>query len=150
MFDTPKKQVRRYPNRLGVFGWFGGGRWGPDRYLYTLHRLTGVGLLTYFLAHIIVTSSRAMGQAAWEESMARVTGPLFLLGEYLVFVAFAFHAVNGLRLVFAELGLGVGKPIEPVYPYRTAVDLQRPWVITVLVLTGVLIVLGTLDIFLWH
>jgi len=47
------------------------------------------------------------------------------IGEYLVFAAFAFHAVNGIRLVIVELGWGVGKPIEPVYPYRTSVDAQR-------------------------
>jgi succinate dehydrogenase / fumarate reductase cytochrome b subunit len=150
MFDTPTKQVRRHPNRLGVFGWLGGGRWGPDRYLYSLHRVTGLGLLAYFLVHVFVTASRAAGQQAWETSMAKVSGPLFYLGEYLVFVAFAFHAINGLRLVFAELGLGVGRPIEPIYPYKTVLDVQRPWVITTLVLTGILILLGTLDFFVWH
>lgn len=150
MLDTPKKQARRHPNRLGIYGWFGGGRWGPDRYLYTLHRVTGLGLLTYFLVHIIVTSSRALGPGAWEDSMSRVSGPAFYFGEFLVFVAFAFHAINGVRLVFAELGLGVGRPIEPIYPYRTVVDVQRPWVITVLVLTGTVVLLGALDFFVWR
>ena len=73
MVDTPQAQARRHPNRLGVFGWFGGGRWGPDRYLYSLHRLTGLGLLAYFVVHILVTSARATGEAAWEASMARVS-----------------------------------------------------------------------------
>jgi len=143
-------EIREHPNRLGIRGWLGGGRWGPDRYLYSLHRLTGLGLLTYFVLHILLTSSRALGQGAWEESMARVTGPIFLVGEYLVFVAFAFHAINGVRLALAELGFGVGKPIEPIYPYKTVLDVQRPWVATVLVLTGVLILVGALDFFVWH
>jgi len=82
--------------------------------------------------------------------MARVSGPVFLVGEYLVFVAFAFHAVNGVRLALAELGFGVGKPIEPIYPYKTVIDVQRPWVATVLVLTGILILVGALDFFVWH
>jgi succinate dehydrogenase/fumarate reductase cytochrome b subunit len=38
------------------------------------------------------------------------------VGEHLVFVAFAFHALNGVRLVLVELGFAVGKPLEPVYP----------------------------------
>lgn len=139
-----------HPNRLGILGWLGGGRWGPDRYLYTLHRLTGLGLLVYFVLHIVLTTSRALGQAAWEQSMARVSGPVFVLGEYLVFVAFAFHAVNGLRLVFAELGFGVGKPIEPVYPYQTVVDVQRPWMILTLVVAAVLVLVGALDFFVWR
>jgi len=46
-----------YPNRLGVWGWLGGGRWGVERYLYTLHRVTGLGLLAYFVMHILLTST---------------------------------------------------------------------------------------------
>ena len=143
-------QTREHPNRLGILGWLAGGRWGLDRYLYSLHRLTGLGLLAYFLIHVIVTSSRALGPVAWQQSMERVSGPLFYFGEYLVFVAFAFHAINGVRLVFAELGFGVGSPIEPVYPYTTAVDIQRPWVLLSLALIVALIVAGTLDFFVLH
>ena len=143
-------QTHEHPNRLGILGWLAGGRWGPDRYLYSLHRLTGLGLLAYFLIHVVVTSSRALGPAAWQRSMESVSGPLFYFGEYLVFVAFAFHAINGLRLVFAELGFGVGKPIEPVYPYKTAVDVQRPWVLISLAIILALIALGTVDFFVLH
>jgi succinate dehydrogenase / fumarate reductase cytochrome b subunit len=100
--------------------------------------------------HIVLTSSRALGQGAWEESMGRVSGPLFVIGEFLVFVAFAFHAINGLRLVLAEVGFGVGKPIEPIYPYRTALDEQRPIVVVAMILIALLIVVGGLDFFVWH
>jgi len=140
-------ETKGHPNRLGVWGWLGGGRWGYERYLYALHRITGLGLLAYFLLHIVVTSSRALGQASWEAAMAKVTGPLFVLGEFLVFAAFAFHAVNGLRLVLVELGFAVGKPFEPVYPYKTSVDVQRPLAIVAMLLAAVLVVLGGLDFF---
>lgn len=139
-----------YPNRLGIKGWITGGRWGPDRYLYTLHRLTGLGLLVYFLAHIVVTSSRAFGQEAWNAAMGAVSGPIFLVGEYLVFLAFAFHAVNGLRLALAEVGIGTGSPIEPVYPYKTSLDAQRPWVVVGLLVVAAVVIAGTLDFFVWH
>jgi succinate dehydrogenase / fumarate reductase, cytochrome b subunit len=138
-------ETKGHPNRLGVWGWLGGGRWGMDRYLYTLHRLTGLGILAYFLLHIVVTSSRAFGQASWQQAMGAVTGPLFKIGEYLVFLAFAFHAINGIRLGIIELGFGVGKPIEPVYPYRTSLDVQRPLAIGVLLVAAVLVVMGTLN-----
>jgi succinate dehydrogenase / fumarate reductase cytochrome b subunit len=134
-----------HPNRLGIWGWLGGGRWGAERYLYALHRVTGLGLLAYFLLHIVVTSSRALGEAGWQQAMGAVTGPLFKLGEYLVFVAFAFHAINGVRLGIIELGFGVGRPIEPVYPYRTSVNVQRPLAVAVLLLAAVVIVMGTLN-----
>jgi succinate dehydrogenase / fumarate reductase, cytochrome b subunit len=130
------------PNRLGIVGWVAGGRWGFERYLYTLHRLTGLGLLAYFLLHIFVTSSRAFGSEAWKASMEQVTGPLFKVGEFLVFAAFAFHALNGIRLVLVELGFAIGKPIEPVYPYRTSVDEQRPLAIGVMILAAILTIAG--------
>ena len=145
MLDT-----KGHPNRLGLWGWLGGGRWGMERYLYTLHRLTGLGLLSYFLLHIVVTSARAYSEAAWQASMARVTGPLFVAGEFLVFVAFAFHGLNGLRLVLIELGWAVGKPIEPIYPYKTSVNVQRPLALGVMVVAGLLIIAGGADFFLLH
>jgi succinate dehydrogenase / fumarate reductase, cytochrome b subunit len=130
------------PNRLGLKGWLVGGRWGFERYLYTLHRLTGLGLLAYFVLHIGVTSSRAFGASAWAAAMGQVKGPLFSVGEYLVFAAFAFHAVNGVRLALVELGFAIGKPIEPVYPYRTSVDEQRPLAIGVMILAAILAIVG--------
>jgi succinate dehydrogenase / fumarate reductase, cytochrome b subunit len=131
-----------HPNRLGVWGWLGGGRWGFERYLYTLHRLTGLGLLFYFLLHIFVTSARALGQDAWAVSMGRVSGGVFVIGEFLVFAAFAFHAFNGIRLALIELGFAIGKPIEPIYPYRTSVHEQRPLAMAVMVLAGVVLAAG--------
>jgi succinate dehydrogenase / fumarate reductase cytochrome b subunit len=130
------------PNRLGVAGWVSGGRWGLERYLYTLHRVTGLGLLFYFLLHIGVTTTRAFGARTWEQTMAGFGSPVFKVAEYLVFLAFAFHAVNGVRLVLVELGLGIGRPIEPVYPYRTSLDVQRPLAIGVLAVAALLAALG--------
>ena len=142
MLDT-----QGHPNRLGVWGWLGGGKWGFERYLYTLHRLTGLGLLFYFLLHIFVTSARAFGSEAWTASMGRVSGPLFVVGEFLVFAAFAFHGLNGIRLILVELGIGIGRPIEPVYPYRNSVHVQRPLAVGVMVLAVALAVLGGLEFF---
>jgi succinate dehydrogenase / fumarate reductase cytochrome b subunit len=139
-----------HPNHLGIKGWLVGGRWGPDRYLYSLHRLTGLGLIVYFVMHIVLTTSRAWGQESWDNTMAGVSGPIFVVGEYLVFLAFAFHAVNGIRLLLVELGFGVGKPIEPVYPYRTSLNVQRPLAVGALILAGVVAVVGGFDFFVWH
>lgn len=136
-----------YPNRLGVKGWVGGGRWGLERYLYTLHRVTGLGILFYFLLHILVTSSRALGQGPWEAAMSAVHGPLFLIGEYLVFVAFAFHAANGLRLVLVELGVLTGKAEEPVYPYKSSLNVQRPFMVVMMIAAAVLVGLGSWEFF---
>jgi len=136
---------KSYPNRLGIVGWLAGGRWGLERYMYTLHRVTGLGLLAYFLLHIVVTSMRAFGQPSWDAAMDRVHHPIFKIGEFLVFVAFAIHAANGIRLVAIELGWAVGAPEEPVYPYRTSLNVQRPMLIAVMILAAVVVLFGGLD-----
>ena len=136
---------RAHPNRLGIVGWVGGGRWGYERYLFALHRVSGLGLLAYFLMHIFVTSARALGPTAWDRTMSVFSGPVFTVGEYLVFAAFAFHAVNGIRLALIEHGFVVGRPIEPVYPYATSVGRQRPLAIAVMVLAAVIAVWGGVD-----
>ncbi len=138
------------PNHLGIWGWLGGGRWGFERYLYILHRVTGLGVLAYFVLHIGVTSMRTLGPGVWARTMAQVEAPIFVLGEYLVFVAFGFHAVNGIRLVLLELGISVGKPFEPVYPYRTSVHHQRPLAIAAMLLAVVVAALGGVNLLSLH
>lgn len=134
-------EMERHDNRLGLWGWLGGGRWGLERYAYILHRLTGLGILLYFLMHIIVTSLRARGIYLWTEG-APLHKPVFRAGEFLVFLAFAYHACNGIRLVLVELGFAVGKPIEPVYPYRTSLNVQRPLLVLMMLAALVLVAAG--------
>ncbi len=132
---------KRHDNRLGIWGWLGGGRWGVERYAYALHRITGLSILLYFLMHVVVTSLRAKGIYLWTEG-GMLHKPIFRVGEFLVFLAFAYHAFNGLRLVLVELGFAVGRPIEPVYPYRTSLNVQRPLLIVMMLLAGLFVVLG--------
>ena len=134
-------ESKGHPNRLGIWGWLGGGRWGIERYAYILHRLTGIGILLYFLMHIVVTSLRAAGVYLWVEGEF-LHQPVFKLGEFLVFAAFAFHAFNGVRLVLVELGFAVGRPIEPVYPYRTSLNVQRPLLIIMMILAAIFLAAG--------
>ncbi len=134
-------EMNRYDNRLGLWGWLGRGRWGIERYAYALHRITGLGILFYFLLHIFVASLRVKGIYLWV-GKGIFHGPIASVGEYLVFAAFAYHAANGIRLVLVELGLAVGKPMEPVYPYRTSLNVQRPLLILMMILLLVLLIAG--------
>jgi succinate dehydrogenase / fumarate reductase, cytochrome b subunit len=134
-------EIKRHDNRLGLWGWLGGGRWGVERYAYILHRLTGLGILSYFLMHVMVTSLRATGRYIWVEG-AFLDKPIFKFGEFLVFAAFAYHAFNGVRLVLVELGFAVGRPIEPVYPYKTSLGVQRPLLISMMVLAVIFLAAG--------
>ena len=133
--------INRYDNRLGVRGWLGGGRWGLERYAYTLHRISGLGILLYFIMHIVVTSLRAAGIYLWTEGQL-FDNLVFKVGEFLVFAAFAYHACNGLRLILVELGVAVGRPFEPVYPYKTSLRVQRPLLIVMMIVAGAVLVGG--------
>ncbi len=137
-------EMKRYDNRLGLWGWLGGGRWGIERYAYILHRVTGLGILLYFLMHVVVTSLRAKGIYLWDEGHI-LSLTIFKVGEYLVFAAFAYHAFNGVRLFLVELGFAVGKPIEPIYPYKTSLSVQRPLFIVMMVLAAIFLIAGTFE-----
>ncbi len=137
--------------RLGLKGWAFGGRWGFERYMYTVHRITGIGLVVYFLLHILVTSTRAFGgEGLWNSLMLTLSSGMFKIGEFLVFAAFVIHGLNGIRLILIELGFATGKAIEPEYPYETSVDKQRPLAIAAAATAAVIIVIGAFNIFLAH
>lgn len=137
----------RYDNHLGIVGWLGGGRWGVERYLYIIHRLAGLGILAFFMLHIFESSVRILGPESWEAAMAMLKHPVFKVGEFFVFAGFAFHALNGIRLILIEWGFAVGKAEEPVYPYRSSLNVQRPLMVIVMVLAAILVLAGGYNIF---
>jgi succinate dehydrogenase / fumarate reductase cytochrome b subunit len=139
----------RFNNKLGVKGWITGGssRFGPDRYAYTLHRITGLAILAYFLMHIFVTGSRLHGEGAWNAAMSNFHHPIFKLGEFLVYLAFAFHAINGIRLVVVELGQAIGKPGVPAYPYSYSAMRQKPFLVAAMIVAALLMAAGGVNLF---
>jgi succinate dehydrogenase / fumarate reductase cytochrome b subunit len=140
------KKVERYDSHLGIIGWALGGRWGLERYLYTLHRVTGLGILLFFMIHIFESSTRLLGMESWNAVMSIMEYPIFKIGEALVIIGFAFHAVNGIRLILIELGFAVGKAEEPVYPYKSSINVQRPLAFVMLAICFLLIIVGGIDL----
>jgi succinate dehydrogenase / fumarate reductase cytochrome b subunit len=55
--------MERQENKEGIRGWLNPGRYGIERFAYWLMRLTGIGLLVYFIAHIYETSTILNGKA---------------------------------------------------------------------------------------
>ena len=132
-----------YNNRLGLKGWVYAGRYSIERYLYLGHRISGLGLITYMVLHIVETANRMRGEEAWASLMALFASPPFRVIEYLLFCMAIFHAMNGLRLIFIELGFLLGKPQEPVYPYKSSVMKHRPLTYVMMLITFVVMVLGS-------
>jgi succinate dehydrogenase / fumarate reductase cytochrome b subunit len=104
----------------GIKGMVNPGRYGIERVAYLLMRLSGLGLLAYFVAHIYETSNILRGQVGWDEflELTQTTeGHLFLA---IVIAMCVFHTVNGIRVMLGHGGVGVGKPARPDYPYDPA------------------------------
>ena len=138
--------MNKETTRLGVYGWLSSGKRGIEGYLFLLHRITGIALLAFLCLHVFVSSFRLFGEQAWAWAMAMTHSALIELLEYAVFVAFVFHAFNGVRLIAIELGFVVGQPAEPVFPYKGSIAKQRPLTITIMVLAGAFIVMGGLEL----
>jgi succinate dehydrogenase / fumarate reductase cytochrome b subunit len=128
--------------REGLKGWLNPARYGWERISYWLQRLTGIFLLIYFIGHVYETSSLVNGIDAWN-SMLELTqttgGHIFLM---LVIGASTFHTVNGIRLIFTESGIGLGKPGRPDYPYdATSLNYKQKsgiWIALVLAIIAML------------
>lgn len=139
------KQIQPRPNYLGAGGWVWAGNYKLERYLYILHRVTGLGLLLFGIFHLTVTTVfRIQGQSVWDAAITLLTNPAFKVGEYLVVIAFVFHALNGGRLILQELGFLLGRPIPPIYPYQDALRKNRSWTVA---LVTVIVILALVVLF---
>jgi succinate dehydrogenase / fumarate reductase cytochrome b subunit len=130
-----------YDRRKGFVKWAFGGKYNLEAYLFLLHRITGLALVIYLPIHIIVTSMRIFGPESWKATMEKVAhSPVSAFGEWLLVIAVAIHALNGIRLIITELGMLIGRPSRPAYPYKNSIDRQRVLSWTVMVLSAVFIV----------
>jgi len=131
-------------NRQGIIGWIYGGKYNIERYLYTLHRITGLGLVLYMFLHFFVTALR-INKTKWEWIMGIFDSPFFHFMEWVVFAAAIFHGLNGLRLILSEFGIIMGKPGRPVYPYKSVFHKQRIFTIIIMIIAFIFIVFGFYD-----
>lgn len=107
-------------NKEGIKGMANPGRYGIERVAYWLMRLSGLGLLAYFVAHIYETSSILQGKVGWNEflEITQTTEGHIILA--IVIGMCVFHTANGIRVMLGHGGVGVGKATRPDYPYTPA------------------------------
>jgi succinate dehydrogenase / fumarate reductase cytochrome b subunit len=82
--------------KTGMWAWVG-------------HRLTGIALVAYVFLHLsfISTASMGDGEASFDSLMATTSQPLFVFMDFLLVIVVIYHAMNGLRVVLFDLGLGI-------------------------------------------
>jgi succinate dehydrogenase / fumarate reductase cytochrome b subunit len=135
-------------NSLGWKGWFYGGRYRLERYLYTLQRVTGLGLVLYTLLHLTMNGFRLGGERAWTGLMEQFHNPVIGGLEYLVLAGFIIHGINGLRLIFQHLGLLLPRPEAPVYPFRDSLQKRRGVLFGMLGIMAIFLIIALIDILL--
>ena len=107
-------------HREGIKGMANPTRYGIERVAYLLMRLSGLGLLAYFIGHIYETSNILRGQVGWNDFMEMISTTEGHIIMSIVIAMCVFHTVNGVRVMLGHGGVGVGKPARPDYPYDPA------------------------------
>ncbi len=82
--------------KTGMWAWVG-------------HRLTGLALVAYVFLHLsfISTASMAEGGADFDTLMETTSQPLFVAMDFLLVIVVIYHAMNGLRVVLFDMGIGI-------------------------------------------
>jgi len=109
--------------KTGMWAWVG-------------HRLTGIILVVYIFMHLsfITTASLGDGEKSFDSLMAITSQPLFVALDFLLVFVVIYHAMNGLRVVLFDIGIGIKR--------------QKLAFWVAMVITAVLTVAGLIAI--WH
>ena len=107
-------------HKEGIGGMINPRRYGIERVAYLLMRLSGLGLLAYFIGHIYETSNILRGQVGWDDFMEIISTTEGHIIMSIVIAMCVFHTVNGVRVMLGHGGVGVGRPARPDYPYDPA------------------------------
>lgn len=83
--------------RLGMWIWLG-------------QRLSGLGLAAYVFMHLFVISysmAGGPGGQSFTDVMRFMQAPFFIVLEIILMAAVVYHALNGIRILLFDLGIGV-------------------------------------------
>jgi succinate dehydrogenase / fumarate reductase cytochrome b subunit len=96
------------PRRRGVAGWFDprGRRLGG--WAFALNRLSGLGVLLYLYLHLVILSTLARGEGAWNDFVALASSPVVLAFDVVLLAGLLLHGLNGLRVTLMGFGLVTG------------------------------------------
>lgn len=82
--------------KTGMWAWVG-------------HRLTGILLVGYVFLHLFFLSQASLNHDSFDELMETMSQPLFVFLDFLLVCAVIYHAMNGLRVVLFDMGIGIRK-----------------------------------------
>ncbi len=78
-----------YRGREGMWSWI-------------LHRVAGVGIFIFLVAHIVDTSFVGWGPKLYNEAVNLYRSPVGRIGEIVLIGAVLYHAFNGIRIIIID------------------------------------------------
>ncbi|WP_440005718.1 succinate dehydrogenase, cytochrome b556 subunit [Halomicrococcus sp. SG-WS-1] len=87
------------------------GRWREftaGMWAWVFHKFTGWVLIGYLFTHIAVLSTSTTGAGAYKATLQGLESLLIVrIGEVGLLAVAVFHILNGVRLLFVDLGVGL-------------------------------------------
>ena len=96
--------------------WLNPKGYGISRVSWLLMRISGIYLLVFFIVHVIHAAS-TLDRMSWGKLLFLTYSPLGFVVLSVMIALGSFHAINGIRLMFNQGGIGIGTPARPDYPY---------------------------------
>ncbi len=101
-------------------------RWNTGSLAWLVHRITGVILTFYLIAHIFVLS-HLKNPSAYDQLMNFMKNPILKIGELLLFAAVLIHVFAGIRITLLEAGLST--KIQKPLAYLGVVAVAVIWIV---------------------
>jgi succinate dehydrogenase / fumarate reductase cytochrome b subunit len=92
------------PEKVGTVYRGGQGQWS-----WALHRITGVAVFLFLLAHIVDTALVGFGPDLYNRVVHVYHNPIIRLMEIALAMMVLFHALNGLRIMAIDFIPGAAK-----------------------------------------
>jgi len=88
----------------GPVAWFDVRSMTTGHLAFSIHRITGIGIVFYLYLHLGVLSMLLGGEDAWNGFLALATTPLFLGLDVILVFGLLAHGLNGTRLALVGSG----------------------------------------------
>ncbi|MGB9709873.1 MAG: succinate dehydrogenase, cytochrome b556 subunit [Thermodesulfovibrio sp.] len=89
-------------------------KWNTGSIAWLVHRVTGIILTSYLIAHIYVLS-HLKDAAAYNKIMALMKNPVIKIGELVLFAVVLKHVFAGIRITLLEIGVSTKYQKQMVY-----------------------------------
>ena len=80
-----------------------------------LHMVTGVALLSYIIINAIILILLTLGEEKFDSVMSLMHSPYILILEMFLLLSVLFHILNGIRILFFDVGLWISDQKEIAY-----------------------------------